>query len=330
MHGVFSLDARTGQGKWVGGWAMSLKDLMSKDDTKVSPFEYFGQKGVGGSKSSEEPTFSTSSTSTETPTSPVPLAVPPVLLNGVPFPSRWKGAMKLRVNYYGKIKYDNIQEVVESFQLVPAEGSTPNAYQVTMTGDNRMGEFVAEGTCVFDTATMQGPLNLVKKYTKYWDKTSNRRPSRKRASPSSKTEAEKEEAKRRKVDKTFKNFYHSPSLHRPPVRRLNQTETSLQIFVKTMSGNLIALEVEPSDTIKSVKLKIQDKQGIPPEQQHLVFAGKEMVHVDQGVEFGNPTVAEQQAAGDDQQQIKIPRGQLSTYGVQIESTLHLVSRNTEE
>jgi hypothetical protein len=50
--------------------------------------------------------------------------------------------------------------------------------------------------------------------------------------------------------------------------------------------------------------------------------------------LATPTVAEQQAAneaaGDDQQQIKIPRGQLATYGVQIESTLHLVSRNTEE
>ena len=104
----------------------------------------------------------------------------------------------------------------------------------------------------------------------------------------------------------------------------------MQIFVKTLTGKTITLDVDSSDTINAVKAKIQDKEGMPPEQQHLVFAGKEMVHVDQGVEFGNPTVAEQQAAGDDQQQIKIPRGQLSTYGVQIESTLHLVSRNTEE
>ena len=104
----------------------------------------------------------------------------------------------------------------------------------------------------------------------------------------------------------------------------------MQIFVKTLTGKTITLEVDPSDTINAVKAKIQDKEGIPPEQQHLVFAGKEMVHVDQGSEFGNPTVAEQKAAGDDQQQIRIPRGTLATYGVQTESTLHLVNRDTEE
>ena len=79
---------------------------------------------------------------------------------------------------------------------------------------------------------------------------------------------------------------------------MDSMQTNMQIFIKSLTGKCITLDVDQAESIASVKAKLAEKEGISPGEQRLVFGGKQL--------------EDERTLGD--------------YNITKESTIHLVLR----